>query len=343
MKNLITTIAIAAISICTSAQDIKIKDINKEREGNKVTELGAIDENTIIYLRGSFNNWDTSIPFKRISDGIYCIEDITLFNGRDGMKIGSEDWKTVDVGGIEKELPLGTDNKLKVGGENIFISGISGQQTIRLSKITLDINKMTIKAEKASKMYPHISLDVLDDTEFMTDEMLVNVSFNLDTESGSIKVIGKNTQRDILVKNNVSIKLGKQEPTNSTIEVICTANASDGTTATDTIRYVKSEATGIYVYFNNPSNWENTYCYLWSLRGDQNYPWPGEKMEWDGEIEINGQKGWWKTQVSKRYSDFGEVIFNNNDGLQTAEDLSMDGEAMVYDGIEWKKLAELKQ
>lgn len=343
MKRIITTIAAIAIAnTFVSAQDIKVKDINREREESRVTKLGDIDESTAIYLRGSFNQWGTTTPFKRVADGIYCIEDITLLNGRDGMKIGSEDWKTVDLGGAMEDMKIGEENGLEIGGKNLYVSGISGQQTIRFSKITLDIKKMTLKAEKSEFMHPHISLDAVDDTEFMTEEMSINVSFNLDTESGEIRVIGKNTQRSIVVKNNVAISIGKGEPAGSTIDVISIAKASDGTTSADTMHYVKSEPTGIYVYFNNPSDWEGTYCYLWSLRGDQNYPWPGEKMEWDGETEIAGKKGWWKTQVSKRYSDFGEVIFNNNDALQTAEDLSMDGESMVYDGVEWKKLSETK-
>ncbi len=325
-----------------SAQDLKVKDIQREREETKATKLGDIDDQTVIYLRGTFNGWGIETPFTRVANGIYRIENITLFNGRDGMKIASEDWKIVDIGGINSSMIINGTTQLVVGGENLFIEGLEGQQTVQFSSLLLDLNRMTLVAEKSKDMHPHISLDTPDDTEFMTEEMPVKVSFNLDTEYGEIIVVGKNHKREILVQNNVIVNIGKGEPVNNTIDVISIARSNDGVVNTDTVHYVKSEPTGVYVYFNNPDAWEECYCYLWSLRGDHNYPWPGAKMEWDGETIINGKRGWWKTHVSNRYSDYGEVIFNNNDMLQTAEDLSMEGESMVYDGIEWKKLSDIK-
>lgn len=343
MNRFFIAIAIFFLSVIyTNAQDLKIKNVQREREETKATKLGYIDDNTVIYLRGTFNEWGIETPFTRIANGVYRIENITLFNGRDGMKIASDDWKIVDIGGVNSTMIIDGTTSLVVGGDNLFIDGLGAQQTVQFSSLILDLNSMTLVTEKSKDMHPHISLDTPDDTEFMTDEMPVRVSFNLDTDNGEVIVVGKNHKRDILVRNNVVVNVGKDEPVNTTIDVICIARSNDGTVNTDTVHYVKSEPTGIYVYFNNPEGWKDCYCYLWSLRGDHNYPWPGEKMEWDGETIINGKRGWWKTHVSNRYSDYGEVIFNNNDMLQTAEDLSMEGESMVYDGIEWKKLSDIK-
>lgn len=326
------------VSLCSSAQEFNIKDNEKERVEHKNTHLGVVDDKTKIFLRGTFNKWGLDNAFRRVDEGIYVIENVVVFNGRHGMKVGSEDWKTVDVGGNNGSVKLGEEYQLEIGGDNLFVEGISGSQTMFLSRITLDINKLTILMERASDMHPHISLSYADDTEFMTDEMEIGVSFNPDVHMGRIIVEGANGKRDISVKDNVSISIGKGEPVNSTITVICQATAQNGTANNDTIRYVKSERTGVFVYFDAPDSWIVPYCYLWSLRGDQNYPWPGEKMHWDGETLINGKVGWWKIEVSNRYADFGEVIFNNGSTLQSSDDLSMNGVSMSFDETGWREV-----
>ncbi len=337
MKTILLTI-IAAISITTYSQNVNLKDTRQEELAKRATEIGQINDSTKVFLRGTLNSWGITNEMKRIGDGIYEIDNFVIYNGRDGWKIASEDWHTVDIGGFGEDFVVGTPNKVKIGGDNIFISGISGSQSIRLSKITLDLNNMTLTMQRSEHKYPRISIDYPDDTEFMTNEFVVTPSFNPDVAEGSVKVISNSGQRIVSVRDGEPITIGTNEPTETNITLITIAKANDGTVETDTTTFVKSAPTNIYVYFNNVANWQQPYCYLWSLRGDMNFPWPGEPMTWDADVVINGKRGWWKTQVSKRYSDYGEVIFNNDDTLQTSDDLSMDGSSMYYDGQTWGKV-----
>ncbi len=339
MKQLIFLFVIIFVkSVVAQSQDLNLKDTRAEEISKRATHLGHIDEHTKIYLRGSINEWGVTDAFTRISDGIYVIENYILFNGRDGLKIATEDWQTVDLGGFGTNFKINQPNKMKVGGENIFIDGIIGQQAVRLQKITLDLNQMTILFEKSDKKYPHISLNYPTDTEFMSDEFIIVPHFNLDVAEGVIKILGKNNIKTVVVKNNDEVKIGSDEPFDTELKVVTLAMASDGVVMTDTTTFLKSTPTSVYVYFNNVAKWDKPYCYLWNLRGDRNLPWPGEPMQWDDNIVINGQKGWWKIQVSNRYAEYGEVIFNNNASLQTNDDLSMEGVSMYFDGKNWKKL-----
>lgn len=330
-------------SLVANAQDVKLKDTRQEELSKRATQLGNIDENTKIYLRGSLNRWEIVDEFVRIADGVYIIENYVIFNGRDGFKIASSDWHTVDLGGLGTNFKTGEPNSLKIGGDNIFIDGISGGQSIRLSRIVLDLNQLTLTLEKSVSKYPRISLNYPNDTEFMTNDITIVPTFNPDVVKGMIKIVGKVGQQVIEVKSNEPLRIGANEPFETTITLVLIAIADDGVVRTDTVCLQKSEPTNVYVYFNNVAGWDVPYCYLWSLSGDRNYPWPGEPMQWDANVEINGQKGWWKTQVSKRYSDFGEVIFNNNETLQTDDDLSMEGTSMYYDGKNWKKVDNICQ
>ncbi len=337
MKNYLLALA-AIISVTINAQNVKLRDTRQEELSKRATEMGQISDSTRIFLRGSLNHWGLSDEFTRVADGVYVIEDYIIFNGRDGWKIASEDWHTVDIGGFAAEFTTTQPNKVKIGGDNIFIEGIRGLQSIRLSKITLDLNQMTLTLERAKRKYPHISLNYPNDTEFMTNDFEVVPSFNPDVAEGVLKIIGSQREQQLNLRDGEPITIGANEPAETTITLITIAKATDGEVRTDTTTFRKSEPTGVYVYFNNVAGWAQPYCYLWSLRGDMNFPWPGEAMVWDADVVINGQKGWWKTQVSKRYSDFGEVIFNNDDNLQTSDDLSMDGVSMYYDGRTWGRV-----
>jgi len=336
-------LALSATFIAVQSQNTNIKDTRQEELLKRATTLGQIDETTKIYLRGSVNKWGLTDPFTRVSEGVYVLENFILINGRDGWKIASEDWHTVDIGGFGTEFTIDGINKVKVGGDNIFISGIQDQQAIKMNKIVLDLNKMIITFEKSKRKYPHISLNYPTDTEFMTDEFTIVPSFNADVADGMMKIIGKNINQTLTIKDRQPIKIGQGESFETTIMVVTLAIASDGIVRSDTTIFYKTTPTQIYVYFNNAVGWEKPYCYLWTLGGDRNCLWPGEQMQFDSEVVIDGQKGWWKLQVTKRYADFGEVIFNNNATLQTNDDLSMEGTSMYYDGQNWKKVTNICQ
>jgi hypothetical protein len=57
-------------------------------------------DSTALFVRGSLNDWGTSLPLKRIAPLRYAATtDAVLPAGRVEFKIASEDWGTVDLGG----------------------------------------------------------------------------------------------------------------------------------------------------------------------------------------------------------------------------------------------------
>lgn len=115
-----------------------MKDLLK----HSVKWLGAIwgadvpDQLPAIYLRGNFNEWSTSHPLARISDGIYAIEGVNIEKdpaGDNKFKIATSDWKTVDLGATKNvEFVIGEEYPLEVGGGNIELPRSVSNATFRL-------------------------------------------------------------------------------------------------------------------------------------------------------------------------------------------------------------------
>jgi hypothetical protein len=89
--------------------DAKKKDV-KKRVANNITWLceqfgvGYTPQpETDIYLRGQFNNWQTSTPFTSIGYGLYQIDNIS-FSGE--FKVASSDWSTVNYGSNGQNIKL---------------------------------------------------------------------------------------------------------------------------------------------------------------------------------------------------------------------------------------------
>ena len=108
MKTILLTI-IAAISITTYSQNVNLKDTRQEELAKRATEMGQINDSTKVFLRGTLNSWGITNEMKRIGDGIYEIDNFVIYNGRDGWKIASEDWHTVDIGGFGGLFSAGTE------------------------------------------------------------------------------------------------------------------------------------------------------------------------------------------------------------------------------------------
>ncbi len=61
-------------------------------------ELRAALESTTIHLRGSMNDWGTTLPLTKLSEHRLAV-DIDLAAGRHEFKFASADWQRVDLGG----------------------------------------------------------------------------------------------------------------------------------------------------------------------------------------------------------------------------------------------------
>lgn len=79
------------------------------------------------------------------------------------------------------------------------------------------------------------------------------------------------------------------------------------------------------IYVINDDNWSDVYMWLY-VKGGSNYSaeWPGEKMEFDENVEIGGVKGAYKFTVPEEFIN-GLVIFSNGKGLQYPSGTNVDG------------------
>ncbi|MCM1152382.1 MAG: starch-binding protein [Muribaculum sp.] len=102
-------------------------------------------------------------------------------------------------------------------------------------------------------------------------------------------------------KENPNMKLKEGTMT----DVVFTFNLD-----TKTLSYKQTQYEDINVYFDNSSaQWSNVYCYAYNGDEDKNAEWPG--------VQVTEKTGnLYKATYSSRYQ---HVIFNNNNGAQTAD------------------------
>ncbi len=88
-----------------------------------------------IYLRGTFNNWAVTHPFKKQTNGYYVIENIDIeSDGTSQFKVATEDWKGVDLGATPNlNLEIGKVYTLTEKGENINLPRSIKQATMLLN------------------------------------------------------------------------------------------------------------------------------------------------------------------------------------------------------------------
>ena len=81
------------------------------------------------------------------------------------------------------------------------------------------------------------------------------------------------------------------------------------------------------LYYRNVAGWSSVNAYAWTASGGKSLgDWPGQAMS-----AVSGHDGWYSIEVSSKAQ---KVIFNNGDGLQTA-DLTIDFDNPYYANGEW--------
>ena len=90
-----------------------------------------------------------------------------------------------------------------------------------------------------------------------------------------------------------------------------------------------SAASGDTVFCQNDKNWGEVYCYMWTDDSNKNAQWPGVKM-------TKGEGNLWSYTVT---GDWGNIIFNNGNGDQTA-DMTHQGNGSCYNNANgsWTKV-----
>jgi pullulanase len=75
---------------------------------------------TPLFIRGSLNDWGSTLPLKPLAPLRYAGTSGLLPAGRIEFKIASEDWATVDLGGAsEVAVTAGQAAALSMGGGNL--------------------------------------------------------------------------------------------------------------------------------------------------------------------------------------------------------------------------------
>ena len=90
-----------------------------------------------------------------------------------------------------------------------------------------------------------------------------------------------------------------------------------------------SAAAGDTVFCENAAGWGEVYCYMWNDDSDKNGQWPGVKM-------TKGEGNLWSYQIT---GNWGNIIFNNGNGTQTA-DMSYQGNGSCFNNSNsnWSKI-----
>ncbi len=146
---------------------------------------------------------------------------------------------------------------------------------------------------------------------------------------------------------STDVVLGKGVEYGSTITL--TLTATDGEQKTTAVyKYVKTatKGTGVYVCYENKSNWtEPFYVYMYdelTTPGNTvtNAAWPGEKMDYDAET------GYYYYEVSQNFIDSANtmVIINNNNGNKQypARDepgLLLEGKTHLMSRKDWTEIS----
>lgn len=90
-----------------------------------------------IYLRGYFNNWQTTHPFTLGNDGLYYMIDVTI--GEEEFKIGDSNWGRIDFGSNGSPIYLNEPYQLVMVGENILPA-----ESLENVDLILDVDNQTL-------------------------------------------------------------------------------------------------------------------------------------------------------------------------------------------------------
>ena len=109
-------------------------------------------------------------------------------------------------------------------------------------------------------------------------------------------------------------------------------NSGDNTEKPEPKPDIDPSPNKITVYLLNRASWEQVAIYYWGSRGEIYGGWPGERVEL-------GEDGLYRAVFDKEYTN---LIFNNNNGAQTADLRLPVGDKIVYDNVDnrWITYAE---
>lgn len=95
--------------------------------------------------------------------------------------------------------------------------------------------------------------------------------------------------------------------------------------------------TDVTLYFVNSSDWAEVYAYVWGDAGELN-AWPGEAATKEAE-QVNGHDLYSYTFPAQ----YGNIIFNNNNGAQTGDEVAVwdASKPYYYDGVWYSAIADI--
>jgi alpha-amylase len=259
------------------------------------------------------------------SNGIACI---TRENGGAVIVVGDGSSRSVSVPNGGSYAPVGTF-KDEITGNTFTItsSTISG---------TVGDTGIAVIYDQDAQNIPSVTFSP-DGGTFNTETLTITATMKNAT-SGWYR-IGMGQQKSFTGTTTFTIGSGMNY--NESVTVYWSATL-DGVTATGSATYTKIDPNAaVYVYYNNPNNWSNVYCYCYANGGnDVVAAWPGEKMTYDSSLVINNKTGWYKYKIPDDYAQQCYILVNGGSGAgqypaANEPGLEVSGSSMVLDGTTW--------
>jgi hypothetical protein len=115
----------------------------------RVADVAPDYDAVALYLRGDMNEWGTRDSMRKEADGSY-VARIALTPGHYGFKVGSEDFKAIDLGGIDDDqvAALGVAQSVDSVGPNLSVD-IAAPGTYVFTLSTKDKQNPTLNVAKA--------------------------------------------------------------------------------------------------------------------------------------------------------------------------------------------------
>lgn len=246
-----------------------------------------------------------------------------VLRGRGAVVVKPKGSGSVTISNVNSTVEPGTYTDQVGGGEWIVTS----------STITGNIGNTGIAVFYNAVHNASVSFDPAGGN-FRTETITVTATAN-DANSAWYQV-GNGSQ--VTINGSAQFTIGADMEYGESVTVSWGATGESGTfTGSEVYTKVDPNA-GVTVYYNNPDNWNEVYCYIYD-NDVENSDWPGELMTYEASASYNGETGLWVYDVPDNLLD-GQVIFTNNDGKQypDKDGLQLSGSSMIcVDNSTWEE------
>lgn len=246
-----------------------------------------------------------------------------VLRGRGAVVVKPKGSGSVTISNVNSTVEPGTYTD-QVGG---------GSWTVTASQISGNIGASGIAVFYDAKRSASVTFDPAGGN-FRTETITVTATAN-DANSAWYQV-GNGSQ--VTINGSAQFTIGADMEYGESVTVSWGATGESGTFTGSTVYTKVDPNAGVNVYYNNPYNWNEVYCYIYD-NGVANSDWPGELMTYEASASYDGETGLWVYEVPDNLLN-GQVIFTNNAGSQypDKDGLQLSGSSMIcVDNSTWEE------